>query len=102
MNRKSHEDSKPPARDTLTGNTDASENRAGQVIVAECSGQNEEVSISLYARGNTKEFSHALNLLPTERIPMYTREFDSILTFPEKVRRFDNVYISAQYDQCRT
>lgn len=36
---------------------------------------------------NTPEFNYALDSLPVEKFPTYVREFDNILTFPEKVRR---------------
>lgn len=35
---------------------------------------------------NTSEFDYALVTLPLEQFPTYVREFDNILTFPEKVR----------------
>ena len=81
------EDSKPSARSTTAGNADATERSTRQAIVPERSEQKEEVSDSRSVRRNTSEFSHALNHLPTENIPSYTREFDNILTLPEKVRR---------------
>jgi hypothetical protein len=72
----SSEDGKPSAREAISP--------VAQAVVLNKTGQKDEAANSRRS-GNTKEFYHALNHLPTERIPSYTREFDSILTFPEKV-----------------
>jgi hypothetical protein len=74
----SSEDGKPSAREAIAP--------APQAVVMNSSGRKDEASNSRRSE-NTKEFYHALNHLPTEMIPSYTRDFDSILTFPEKASR---------------
>jgi hypothetical protein len=74
------EDTKPPAQDAVPDKTKGAES------VPNPSEQTEDASNSPRPARNTKEFNHATNHLPTVDIPAYTRDFDSILTFPEKVR----------------
>jgi hypothetical protein len=70
------EDVKPPAQDTQSEKSDS--------VASPVEG----ASNSPRPVRNTSEFIHAFNHLHTTDIPAYTRDFDSILTFPEKVRNY--------------
>lgn len=76
VNDDSLDDCKPSATNTPSDIADASKSSAER---------NAMLSTGLLTGRNTREFAHALNHVSTEDLPTYTRDHNSLLTFPEKV-----------------